>query len=120
MTGFQRSPPVPAHHPIRFLFAKQWHQEVTRQLIHHVQPQFLKPHLQQCPEPFGSLAVTQQQLGEQGDGRQRFKRHRFEATPVSVLCSTDSAAFLFVTSEFWWLIALRALGHQDLLKALEK
>ena len=34
--GLEAHSPVQADHPIRFLFAKQWHQEVPRQLIHHV------------------------------------------------------------------------------------
>ena len=91
--GSKAYPPVPAHHPIRFLLAQQWHQEIRCQLIHHVQPQLIKAHLQQCPEPAWVVgSQRKQQLSQQRDGRQRFQRHSFDATAASVPRSSPESA----------------------------
>ena len=52
---------VAAHNPIRFHLAQQWHKEVPCQRIHHVQPQLIAAHLQQCPEPLRVIRTQREQ-----------------------------------------------------------
>ena len=85
LLGLKGLHPNPANHPIRFLIAQKWQQEVPCQLIHRLMAMLIKAKAEQMLERTGVVqSQGQEQFGEQRDGGQGLGGHGLVAAAQSV------------------------------------